>query len=139
MAPARVVERHGRLMPIDDEWSLHPSVGNRWKIVGTGADAAVDAEQRPRLASFTDERGRGAAMKVQVFGTGCAACATLKANTEKAVAELGLPCSVEFESRILEMVRLGIAELPALVVDGVVKSTGRALDVPSVKAMLGQG
>jgi hypothetical protein len=78
-------------------------------------------------------------MRVQVFGTGCAACATLKANTEKAVAELGLPCSVEFESRILEMIKLGIAELPALVVDGVVKSTGRALDVPSVKAMLGQG
>jgi small redox-active disulfide protein 2 len=78
-------------------------------------------------------------MKVQVFGTGCAACTALKSNAERAVAELGLSCPVEFESRILEMVKLGIVELPALVVDGEVKSTGRALDVPSVKAMLGAG
>lgn len=78
-------------------------------------------------------------MKVQVFGTGCAACAALKTNTEKAVAELGLPDAVEFESQILRMIELGIVELPALVVDGVVKSTGKALDVASVKALLTQG
>jgi small redox-active disulfide protein 2 len=75
-------------------------------------------------------------MKVQVFGTGCAACKALKANVESAVAELGLGCEVEFESRLLEMVKYGVAQLPALVVDGEVKSVGRVLDVPSVKAML---
>jgi small redox-active disulfide protein 2 len=80
-----------------------------------------------------------AAKRIQVFGTGCAACTALKASTEKAVAELGLPVSVEFESRILKMVELGIVELPALVVDGKVMSTGRALDVTAVKAMLGDG
>lgn len=78
-------------------------------------------------------------MRVQVFGTGCAACVALKANAETAVAELGLPLSVEFESRLNEMIKLGIVELPALVIDGAVKSTGRALDVPSVKALLGAG
>jgi hypothetical protein len=78
-------------------------------------------------------------MRVQVFGTGCAACATLKANTEKAVAELGLPCSVEFESRILEMVKVGVTRVPALVVDGEIKSVGEALDVAAVKALLGHG
>ncbi len=78
-------------------------------------------------------------MRVQVFGTGCAACAALKANAEKAVVELGLPCGVEFESRILEMIKLGITELPALVVDGEVRSVGRALDVATVKTMLGGG
>jgi small redox-active disulfide protein 2 len=78
-------------------------------------------------------------MRVQVFGTGCAACATLKANAEKAVDELGLLCRVEFESRILEMIKLGVTELPALVVDGEVRSVGRALDVATVKTMLGGG
>jgi small redox-active disulfide protein 2 len=78
-------------------------------------------------------------MRVQVFGTGCAACTTLEANTKRAVAELGLPCGVEFETQILRMIELGIVELPALVVDGVVKSTGKALDVPEIKALLGQG
>jgi small redox-active disulfide protein 2 len=76
-------------------------------------------------------------MRIQVFGTGCAACETLRANVSKAVAEMGLECRVELESRILEMVKAGVAQVPALVVDGEIKSMGQALDVASVKRMLG--
>lgn len=75
-------------------------------------------------------------MRIQVFGTGCAACETLEANVQRAVTELGLDCRVEHEGRILEMVKAGVAQVPALVVDGEVKSMGKALDVATVKVML---
>lgn len=75
-------------------------------------------------------------MKIQVFGTGCAACEALKANVQQAVTELGLPIRVELESRILEMVKAGVAQVPALVVDGQIKSTGKVPDVAAIKSML---
>jgi hypothetical protein len=46
---------------------------------------------------------------------------------------------VEFESRILEMVKVGVTRVPALVVDGEIKSVGEALDVAAVKVLLGHG
>jgi small redox-active disulfide protein 2 len=75
-------------------------------------------------------------IKLQVFGTSCAACATLEKNVRTAVAELGGGFEVEKVTQLLDMVRLGVTELPALAIDGEVRSMGRALDVPEVKALL---
>jgi small redox-active disulfide protein 2 len=74
--------------------------------------------------------------KVQVFGTSCAACDTLHENVLAAIAEVGPGYEVEKVSRLLEMVQLGVTQLPALAIDGEVRSMGRALDVAEVKALL---
>lgn len=74
--------------------------------------------------------------KVQVFGTSCAACATLEANVRRAVDELGGGYEVEKVTQLLEMVRLGVTELPAIAIGGEVRSMGRALAVAEVKALL---
>ncbi len=77
-------------------------------------------------------------MKIQVFssGGGCAPCKTMLRNVETAVSELGLDVRVEYVTRMQQMLDLGITGTPALVVDGLVKSIGKALDVSAVKAIL---
>lgn len=75
-------------------------------------------------------------MRIRVFGTGCASCKTMLRNVQTAVAEIGLGAEVEHVSRVQEMIDAGITATPTLVVDGEIKSVGRALDVPTLKALL---
>ena len=75
-------------------------------------------------------------MRIQVFGTGCAPCKVMLRNVEAAVAELGLASQVEHVTRLEEMLDAGITGTPTLVVDGVIKSVGRALDVATIKSIL---
>jgi small redox-active disulfide protein 2 len=75
-------------------------------------------------------------IRVQVFGTHCAACVTLEKNVRAAVADLGAGFEVEKVSQLLDMVQHGITQIPALAIDGQVRSMGRALDVQEVKALL---
>jgi len=78
-------------------------------------------------------------MTIEVFGAGCAACMTMKANVERAVKELGLDCPVQSVTRIVDMIERGITATPTLVVDGQVRCEGRALDVEAIKALLTGG
>lgn len=75
-------------------------------------------------------------MKVQILGTGCLKCRTLAANAEAAVAELGLKAEVEKVEDIHDIAAMGVALTPALVVDGVVKTTGRLLSVSQIAQLL---
>lgn len=75
-------------------------------------------------------------MKIQVLGTGCAKCKQLTANAEKAVAELGLGVTVEKVEDLREIMKFKVMSTPALVVDGVVRSTGKVLSPGDVKALL---
>jgi small redox-active disulfide protein 2 len=75
-------------------------------------------------------------MKIQVLGTGCAKCKQLAAAAEQAVAELGVAASVEKVEDLREIARFKVMSTPALVVDGVVKSTGRVLTPDAVKTFL---
>ncbi len=74
---------------------------------------------------------------IKVLGPGCPKCRKLAKNATDAVAQLGLPASVEKVTDITEIVGYGVMVTPALVVDGVVKSSGKALSVDEVKAILG--
>ncbi len=75
-------------------------------------------------------------MKIQVLGTGCAKCKQLTANAEKAVAELGLGVVVEKVQDIREIAKFGVMTTPALVVDGKVRVTGKALTADAVMDLL---
>jgi small redox-active disulfide protein 2 len=76
-------------------------------------------------------------MKIQVLGTGCAKCKQLTANTEQAVAELGVQATVEKVEDVREIMKFKVMSTPALVVDGVVRSTGKVLTPEAVKQLLG--
>lgn len=75
-------------------------------------------------------------MKIQVLGTGCPKCKMLTANAAAAVKELGIEASVEKVEKIADIMKLGVMITPALVIDGVVKSSGKVLSVDEIKGMV---
>ncbi len=78
-------------------------------------------------------------MKIQVYGTGCTPCKIMLANTQQAALQLGLADSVQHVSRIQDMIAAGITGTPALVIDGEIKVMGKALDIPTIVALLRAG
>ncbi len=75
-------------------------------------------------------------MKIQLFGSSCAACDKMKTHVHDAVAQLQLPCDLEVVTRIADMIDLGITQTPSLAINGRVMSSGRVLDVDTIKGML---
>lgn len=75
-------------------------------------------------------------MKIQILGSGCSRCQTLLANTEQAVAELGIEAEVVKITEIKDIMAFGVMQTPALAIDGVVKSAGRLLSPEQVKKLL---
>jgi small redox-active disulfide protein 2 len=64
-------------------------------------------------------------MKIQILGTGCPKCKKLLANTEQAIAELGLEAEIEKVTELKDIAQFGVMVTPALVVDGVLKTSGK--------------
>ena len=74
--------------------------------------------------------------KIQVLGPGCQKCQVLYERAKQAVHELGLNCEVEKVTAVEALTTLGVLATPAMVVDGVVKVTGRVPSVRQLKEML---
>jgi len=72
-------------------------------------------------------------MKITVLGPGCHKCELLAKNVKQAVQDLGLECEVEKITDIQEIMKYGVMMTPGLVVDGQVKSVGKALSVEKIK------
>lgn len=75
-------------------------------------------------------------MKIAVLGPGCPKCELLAENSKLAVQELGVKCEVEKISDIQEILKFGVMMTPGLVIDGQVKSVGKALSVEKIKELL---
>lgn len=75
-------------------------------------------------------------MEILVIGGGCPDCDKLYDEVKAAVAELGLEVTVGKVEDLVEMVKLGVMSVPALMVDGKVLSAGRALSKDKVKKLL---
>lgn len=74
--------------------------------------------------------------KIQILGTGCPKCKLLMANTEAAVKELSIEATVEKVEKITDIMKFNVMVTPALVVDGQVKSAGKALSTEDIKKLL---
>jgi small redox-active disulfide protein 2 len=64
-------------------------------------------------------------MEIKILGTGCPKCKKLYEETEKALAETGVPANLEKVEQITEIIKYGVALTPALVIDGEVKCAGK--------------
>ena len=71
-------------------------------------------------------------MKIEILGTGCAKCKALEEAVKQAVAKIGGFHEVKKVEDIVEIMNYGVMSTPALVVNGVVKSTGKVLGVEEV-------
>ena len=71
-------------------------------------------------------------MKIEILGTGCTKCKALEEAVKKAVAQIGGFHEVKKVEDIVEIMNYGVMSTPALVIDGVFKSTGKLLNVEDI-------
>lgn len=76
-------------------------------------------------------------MKIEILGTGCAKCNELEMKVKQAVAQSGKFVQIEKVSDLQKIMGYGVMSTPGLVIDGIVKSTGRVLSVEEISALLG--
>ena len=76
------------------------------------------------------------AARILVLGAGCPKCRALEQAVLRALDDLNLNLSVGHVSDYVEMAQYGVMSTPALVIDGKVVATGRALTQQDVLRLL---
>lgn len=76
-------------------------------------------------------------MKIQILGTGCPKCVLLYENAKKACEDLNKTYELQKITSISEITSYGVMMTPALGIDGIVKSQGKALSVEDIKKIIG--
>jgi len=75
-------------------------------------------------------------MKIEILGTGCPKCKKLTENAEDAVSDLGIQADIVKVAKMNDIMNYGVMLIPALVVDGDVKSTGKVLNKEEIKKII---
>lgn len=75
-------------------------------------------------------------MKIEILGPGCPKCKKLFENAEKALTELNLQAEIVKVEDIQKIINTGVMMTPALVIDGEVKFSGKALSVDEIKKII---
>ncbi|KAA3636035.1 MAG: thioredoxin family protein [Calditrichaeota bacterium] len=73
---------------------------------------------------------------IKVLGPGCAKCQELFNTTQEAIKDIGLECTIEKITDIMEIMNYGVMMTPALVVDGEVKVTGKVPSIDELKQLI---
>jgi small redox-active disulfide protein 2 len=89
-----------------------------------------------RVAPDFSNNNKEKMMKIEILGTGCAKCKKLYENTLEAVKLSGKEAEVSKVEDIKDIVAYGVMSTPAIVVDGVVKVSGKLVSPEEIKAML---
>ena len=72
-------------------------------------------------------------MKIEVLGMGCSNCNRLYENVLEAVKQSGKEAQVAKVEDIKKIMGYGVMSTPALVIDGVVKVSGKVPKVEEIK------
>ena len=75
-------------------------------------------------------------MKIEILGTGCKKCNDLEIIVKSAISKFGGFHSVEKVDDVMKIMNYGVMSTPGLVIDGVVKSTGKVLSVEEVLTLM---
>ncbi|MBP2656166.1 MAG: redox-active disulfide protein 2 [Firmicutes bacterium] len=75
-------------------------------------------------------------MKIEILGMGCQKCNSLYEATKQAVKELGVDAEFVKVEDIKEIMKYGVMNTPALVIDGVVKVAGKVPNKEEIKGYL---
>jgi small redox-active disulfide protein 2 len=75
-------------------------------------------------------------MKIEILGIGCTNCNKLYQNVVEAVKLSGKEIEVAKVEDIKKMMSYGVLSTPALVIDGVVKVTGKVPKVEEIKVWI---
>ena len=74
--------------------------------------------------------------KIQILGGGCAKCGVLYKNAEEAAKKLGMEYEMEKITDFKVIMQLGVMTTPAIVIDGVVKASGKVLSAHECEELL---
>jgi small redox-active disulfide protein 2 len=72
-------------------------------------------------------------MKIEILGDGCSRCHKFYENVLKAVKESGKEAEIVRENDPQKFTNYGVLSLPALVIDGVLKVSGKVSKVEKIK------
>ncbi len=75
-------------------------------------------------------------MKIEILGTGCAKCIALENNTKEALKQIGGFHEVVKVDDVVKIMEYNVMSTPGLVVDDIVKSTGKLLNVNEIVELL---
>ena len=75
-------------------------------------------------------------MKIEILGMGCPKCKQLYENVNLAVTQAGKEAEIVKVEDMEKITGYAVMMTPALVVDGVVKSSGRVLSADEIKVFL---
>ena len=73
---------------------------------------------------------------IKILGTGCAKCKQTEAVIRETLSDMGLEANIEKVEDIQKIMEYDIMSTPAVVLDGVVKMTGKVPSKEEVRAML---
>jgi small redox-active disulfide protein 2 len=74
--------------------------------------------------------------KIQILGTGCPKCKQLTELVKQVADEMHLQYELEKVTQISDIMKLGVMITPGLVVDGVVKVTGKVPSASQIREIL---
>ncbi|HZK32968.1 MAG TPA: thioredoxin family protein [Tissierellaceae bacterium] len=75
-------------------------------------------------------------MIIKILGTGCRKCDKLEDNTKLAIEELKVDASIEKVTDFKDIMKYGVMQTPALVVDEKVEAVGKSLSTKEIKQIL---
>lgn len=75
-------------------------------------------------------------LSIKVLSGGCSCCSQLYANVEQALDELEIDCQPEFIYDITESLKYEVLQMPALIINEKVVSTGSELTPDKVKELI---
>jgi small redox-active disulfide protein 2 len=81
---------------------------------------------------------KGEKMNIKVLGPGCKKCHQTETIVKEAVAEADASAVVDYVTDIAEIAKHGVFSTPAVVIDGVVKCTGKVPTKAEVRGWLGK-
>lgn len=73
---------------------------------------------------------------IKILGSHCAKCVQLFNNAKTAADEMKIEYQIEKITDIQKITEYGVMMIPALVIDGEVKSVGKTLSVEEIKKYL---
>lgn len=77
-------------------------------------------------------------MKIHILGSGCTKCKRLAQETETALKALAVSYEIEKVTDMQQIISFGVMSTPALVIDGVVKLSGRVPTQEELKKIISE-
>jgi small redox-active disulfide protein 2 len=107
-------------------------------------DRAKDEYGKAFLREFKKFLGKEVAedgaegLEIKVLGQGCAQCDRLEQELMAVMAESGIAASVDHVRDVKEIGKYGVLGMPALIINGKVKSVGRVPSRSQIREWLGE-